>query len=270
MKTKLFVNLILMLVASLPVFGQVAINTTGNDPDPSAMLDISATDKGILIPRLTTSQRNNISNPATGLVVYDTDLQSFIFYNGTEWVFVSDVKEIDDLLDGATPGSSVYLGDRAGMNDDGTNSNVGIGEIALLNNTSGDNNVAVGYAALLYTTTGGGNVGVGTRALMNNTEGENNVAIGTSALDDNETGDYNIAIGFAALTGSSSGTRNFNYNIGIGTGTLDDITTGSYNIAIGWQANQDADTGTDNIAIFGLKFRHTGQQQHRHRQSRFI
>lgn len=63
----------------------VAINSTGAAPDNSAMLDISSTDKGLLIPRMTTAQRNAIPNPATGLMVYDTDQNSFSFYDGTTW-----------------------------------------------------------------------------------------------------------------------------------------------------------------------------------------
>ena len=61
----------------------VAINTNGNTPHSSAMLDIQSTDKGILIPRMTTAQRTAISNVATGLLVFDNTTGSFWFYNGT-------------------------------------------------------------------------------------------------------------------------------------------------------------------------------------------
>lgn len=53
-------------------------------PDPSAMLDISATDKGLLIPRLTEVQRQAIASPATGLMVFQTDGSSVGF-----WYYVS-------------------------------------------------------------------------------------------------------------------------------------------------------------------------------------
>jgi len=49
----------------------VAINKTGNQPANSAILDISSTEQGILIPRLTTAQRNAIPSPATGLLIYN-------------------------------------------------------------------------------------------------------------------------------------------------------------------------------------------------------
>src|SRR5512145_2430055 len=51
----------------------------------SAMLDVKSVTKGMLVPRVTTAQRTAISSPATGLMVFDTDLNSFYFYNGTAW-----------------------------------------------------------------------------------------------------------------------------------------------------------------------------------------
>lgn len=54
-------------------------------PDASALLDIASTTKGLLIPRLTTAQRTAIASPASGLVVYDTNLAGFWFYNGSSW-----------------------------------------------------------------------------------------------------------------------------------------------------------------------------------------
>ena len=65
---------------------QVAINTDGSAPNSSAMLDVKSSDKGLLIPRLTTTQRNALSLTAVaGLMVYDTNLNRFFFFNGTTW-----------------------------------------------------------------------------------------------------------------------------------------------------------------------------------------
>ena len=63
----------------------VAINTDGSSPDGSAMLDVSSTTKGVLIPRVTQSERETIGNPATGLMVYDTSESIIYFYTGTVW-----------------------------------------------------------------------------------------------------------------------------------------------------------------------------------------
>jgi hypothetical protein len=63
----------------------VGINADGSPANNSAMLDVQSTSKGMLVPRMTTAQRTTIASPATGLLVYDTDTNSFWFYNGTAW-----------------------------------------------------------------------------------------------------------------------------------------------------------------------------------------
>ncbi|MCC6601242.1 MAG: DUF1566 domain-containing protein [Crocinitomicaceae bacterium] len=68
---------------------QVGINSNGATPDPSAGLDIDYTDKGLLPPRLTTAQRTAISNPADGLVVYDTDVSCLFFYQASTFTWVN-------------------------------------------------------------------------------------------------------------------------------------------------------------------------------------
>jgi len=61
-----------------------SINTDGTTPDASAILDISSTDKGILIPRMTSAQRTAISG-TTGLLIYDTTTDSFWYHDGSAW-----------------------------------------------------------------------------------------------------------------------------------------------------------------------------------------
>jgi hypothetical protein len=76
-----------IVLSYLNIYGQnVGINATGAAPAPSAMLDIASTTSGLLIPRMTTAQRTAIAAPATGLLVYDTSLNMFYYYNGTAWV----------------------------------------------------------------------------------------------------------------------------------------------------------------------------------------
>lgn len=74
-----------------PVHAQVGIGTT--TPNGSAVLDLSSSNKGVLIPRLTTAQRNAISNPATGLLLFDTDKGSVMFFDGTAWRTLSFADE---------------------------------------------------------------------------------------------------------------------------------------------------------------------------------
>jgi hypothetical protein len=55
--------------------------------DNSAALKITSSNKGILIPRLTISERNAINNPSTALLIFQTDnTPGFYYYDGTQWV----------------------------------------------------------------------------------------------------------------------------------------------------------------------------------------
>lgn len=54
-------------------------------PVDSAVLDLNSTTRGFLPPRMTTTQKNAIASPATGLQVYDTTLNQMSYYNGTTW-----------------------------------------------------------------------------------------------------------------------------------------------------------------------------------------
>ncbi|MDO9593913.1 MAG: hypothetical protein Q7J19_02855 [Lutibacter sp.] len=65
---------IAFLTINVETFAQVGIGTT--NPDGSAMLDIQSNAKGVLIPRMTTSDRTTILTPANGLLVFDTDTKS--------------------------------------------------------------------------------------------------------------------------------------------------------------------------------------------------
>ncbi|MEL6972530.1 MAG: hypothetical protein AAFO02_20355 [Bacteroidota bacterium] len=64
---------------------QVGINADGSDPDASAMLDISSSDKGLLIPSMTEEERDLIQSPAEGLMIYNTTDSCFNYYTGLEW-----------------------------------------------------------------------------------------------------------------------------------------------------------------------------------------
>ena len=64
--------------------GPVGIGTT--NPDSKAALDVNSTTQGILVPRMSTTQRNAISSPATGLTIYNTTLNCMEYFNGTGWL----------------------------------------------------------------------------------------------------------------------------------------------------------------------------------------
>lgn len=62
-------------------FAQVGIGTVS--PDTTSVLDITSSSKGFLAPRMTTNQRTTIANPAEGLLVFDTNLDAFYYYDTT-------------------------------------------------------------------------------------------------------------------------------------------------------------------------------------------
>ena len=70
---------LLLLLCSKVVVSQVGIGTTS--PNTNSMLDVTATDKGILIPRLTTAQINAIALPSQSLMVFNTDVNLYYYYS---------------------------------------------------------------------------------------------------------------------------------------------------------------------------------------------
>ena len=63
--------------------GSVGIGTTS--PDAAAKVQIDSTAQGFLPPRMTTTQRDAISSPPAGLVIYNTTTSVLNFYNGSAW-----------------------------------------------------------------------------------------------------------------------------------------------------------------------------------------
>ncbi|QNJ97775.1 hypothetical protein [Constantimarinum furrinae] len=88
--------LIVALSSSSLINAQVGIGTTS--PDPTSILDISSTTQGMLAPRMTTTQRSAISTPANGLLVFDTDLKAFYYYDTTttSWIKINSSAEKRD------------------------------------------------------------------------------------------------------------------------------------------------------------------------------
>jgi len=141
--------MVLLFISNL-LFSQVAINTDGSSADASAMLDIKSTSRGLLIPRMTASERDNISSPATGLMVYVIDDNSFWYYDGTNWVQVgAGVPDNDWTINGNNIYSAV-------------SGNVGIGtnnpqaKLHILKSTSGSAQFRIDVMVNTYGPTGAG------------------------------------------------------------------------------------------------------------------
>ncbi|NBX81482.1 hypothetical protein EBQ90_00090, partial [bacterium] len=73
-------------VSSFASGSSIGIGTAS--PHASAMLEVSSTTKGLLPPRMTTAQRNAITSPATGLIIYNSTTSQIEMYNGSGWMGV--------------------------------------------------------------------------------------------------------------------------------------------------------------------------------------
>ncbi len=83
-KTAFYILALFIAGMNVNLQAQVGIGT--NTPNASAILDLTATDKGLLVPRMTLAQKNAIAAPAAGLIVYQTDGTSGLYqYNGSSW-----------------------------------------------------------------------------------------------------------------------------------------------------------------------------------------
>tara|TARA_B100000809_G_scaffold266928_1_gene333155 strand:- start:21017 stop:22267 length:1251 start_codon:yes stop_codon:yes gene_type:complete len=91
----------LVLLISSSLYAQVGIGTT--TPDNSSLLDVSSSSKGFLMPRLTTAQRDAITSPATGLMIFNTTLNDSQLNVGTplvpSWIGVKK-RMIDSVTEG--------------------------------------------------------------------------------------------------------------------------------------------------------------------------
>src|SRR5580765_6204013 len=89
---KIILCILILLILSVNTFsqntfpssGSVGIGTT--TPNASAILDVSSTTKGALVPRMTKAQRDAITSPAQGLLIYQTNSTiGFYYYDGIKW-----------------------------------------------------------------------------------------------------------------------------------------------------------------------------------------
>ena len=85
-----------LFLTSVSFSQSVSINNDGAIPDSTAIVDISSTKKGLLIPRMTLQQKNSIANAAVGLLVFQTDGDSgFYYFTGSNWLLLINNIEAD-------------------------------------------------------------------------------------------------------------------------------------------------------------------------------
>ena len=158
-----------LLILSIAIFSmsltaQVGINNP--TPDASAALDITSTEGGILIPRMTETERDAITAAANGLLIYQTDATAgFYYYNGTAWT----------ALAGAGSGSWDHVATQ----------NISLQDFWINNDGGAAKGLQIDNDGLLY--------GTGASAVIEQLEDEDNGPGALNILAENNTGD-NIAV----------------------------------------------------------------------------
>lgn len=250
------------LASSIALAQAVGVGT--NSPHPSALLEVKSTEKGLLIPRMTTAQRNAISSPANGLLIYNTTTAALnVFKTGTGWaeLGVPDPQTADAWLLGGNDNlpTGYFLGTKGpfplrfrvngvpsgiwGFDPDGS---MYTGWESGPLNVSNNRNTAMGARTLNKVTSGGSNTVIGAHAGENITQGFSNVLIGAYTGHQQINGNSHVAIGNAAL-------HHFSLfaNVAIGDSAMfgtANQNTGIENVAIGKSA-MFRGSSTNSVAI---------------------
>lgn len=271
-----------LLGACLVLFSQycfsqsLAVNNDGSTASSSAILDVKSDSKGLLLPRMTKTQKNAIATPATGLLVFQTgpDSTGFHYYNGSQWLwldpFVSNTWKIKGNTGTDTAVNFLGTTDNMPLRFKQNNirlaqwdlnaGNYFIGDGAgVLKQPQMQNSIAIGDSALAFsgdllsTSTSDYTVAIGYKALKSHKAQIGNVAVGAFTLQnfsDNNAGGGgfgSIAIGYTALNKLKTG----QVNVGIGVSALFSDTIGTNNTAIGYQALALKKNGNNNVGFGG-------------------
>ncbi len=223
-KISLFSILFLCFSIGMKAQNNVGVNTT--TPHSSAVLDVSATDKGMLVPRMTAAQKTAIATPATGLLVFQTDGTSgFYYYNGTAWVALSggiagstDSSQLQKITEGGNTGWRILGRDTANYGNIGNRAmdfSYSNGFIGGLAGATGNNSFAGGT----HTTASG----ISSTAFGNNASGEKSFSSGELTT---ASGARSTAMGFqttasggfsTAMGGSTSASGDYSTAMGDGS-----------------------------------------------------
>lgn len=227
---KFCASLIFIFFCISAASAQVGIGT--EIPHSSSLLELSSTSKGLLVPRMTETQKNQISSPAQGLLIYS---QGFQYKDNWWWKILATKDEKSFNIGNIRVGTPSY---------GSQNTTLGNGTFAYA--TSGDNNTAIGFMAI-SSSNGSSNTAIGENAMrqgQTGVDGSYNTAIGATALSNGDDGGYNTAIGASSIVFAEG-----DNNSGLGYRSLHATTTGDDNTAVGYNAGDTNTTGSNNTLI---------------------
>lgn len=257
-----------LLAISFIATAQVGVGTAS--PDASAALEVVSTDKGFLIPRMTTAQRTAISSPATGLMVYDSDTNTFWFYNASGWVEHNGSGSSLYGADGTLTGERTVTLNSNNIKFTGSNSSE---SLRIVNNSlprmvyEAVNNPTDSTKIQMYMTTDGrfkmaflndaenAELGAGyyfnRRGTLEISDGASNTVVGSNSFLVNTAGNRNTVVGQNTMVSNTTGS----FNTVLGRGTAGANTTGQGNTVIGHDSFNSNTTGNDNVVMgtFSMK-----------------
>ena len=227
--TKILSALLFVVFTYSGLTAQVGINT--GSPHASAALDVTATDKGLLIPRVALASA--IGSPAEGLMVYQTTApKGFYYFNGTAWTNLGGgtASELEKITEGANTGHRILGRDPANYGDIGSNAvdlSYSFDESSTMGAT-GDYSTAIGQNT---TASGYFSTAMGS---YTSASGSESTAMGNST---NASGNYSTAMGqnttasgyFSTAMGNSTTASN-NGSTSMGSYTS---ASGDYSTAMG-------------------------------------
>ena len=190
----------------------VGINADGSTANTSAMLDVSSTTKGFLPPRMTGAQRDVISSPATGLVIFNTTTNGLEVKSSTGWV-------TGGIPAGSVAGEMLYWNGTAWVSVAPTNSLPGNQAKALkfcngvptwedcpavlpTLSTSTISDINISSASSGGSISNDGGATVSTRGICWSTSSNPTIALSTKTTDGSGTGGFT-----SSMTGLSVGTQ---------------------------------------------------------------
>lgn len=228
---------ILCVLFNFTLAQNVGLNEDGSSPDPSSLLDMSSTSKGLLIPRMSSAQRDAIGSPATGLLVYVTDITppAYYVFNGNDWSLIPEDSSITTLID--SDGDTKVDVEPSNDADEITFHLEGVESFLMTANSNG--------VSRLDFKNSGSSIAIGNLAGANDDGSSNNaVYLGNNAGNQNENGYGVIAIGSYTMYNSTG-----NDNIGIGANAGRNTTSGLRNVAIGRDALYNNTNNSSTVAI---------------------